>query len=163
MVDADSFFVGVNKVLNQEGRDNLSTTLKELSQTVRNINAVALNLDELLTKQKGNLNTTLTNVASISNNVNQLTDSLAQSNFKQTLSNFETTVNRLNTVLADLEAGKGSVGKLLKDEALYENIEASTKEIELLIKDLEGASKALCTFSLFGKKEVPYEETETKE
>ena len=129
----------------------------------RNINAVALNLDELLTKQKGNLNTTLTNVASISNNVNQLTDSLAQSNLKQTLSNFETTVNRLNTVLADLEAGKGSVGKLLKDEALYENIEASTKEIELLIKDLKAHPKRYVHFSLFGKKEVPYEETETKE
>ena len=163
LVDADSLFVGVNKVLNQEGRDNLSTTLKELSQTVRNINAVALNLDELLTKQKGNLNTTLTNVASISNNVNQLTDSLAQSNLKKTLSNFETTVNRLNTVLADLEAGKGSVGKLLKDEALYENIEASTKEIELLIKDLKEHPKRYVHFSLFGKKEVPYQETETKE
>ena len=137
LVDADSLFVGVNKVLNQEGRANLSSTLAELSTTVRNINGVASSLNQLLTKQKGNLNTTLTNVAAISTNVNQLTDSLAQSNLKQTLTNFETTVNRLNSLLTDLEAGKGSAGKLLKDEALYENIEASTKEIELLIRDLK--------------------------
>ena len=124
---------------------------------------MASSLDQLLTKQKENLNTTLTNVAAISTNVNQLTDSLAQSNLKQTLTNFETTVNRLNSLLTDLEAGKGSAGKLLKDEALYENIEASTKEIELLIRDLKEHPKRYVHFSLFGKKEEPYKETEPKE
>ena len=163
LVDADSLFVGVNQVLNQEGRANLSSTLAELSVTVRNINAVASSLDQLLTKQKGNLNTTLANVAAISTNVNQLTDSLAQSNLKQTLTNFETTVNRLNVLLTDLEAGKGSAGKLLKDEALYKNIEASTKEIELLIRDLKEHPKRYVHFSLFGKKEEPYKVTEPKE
>ena len=163
LVDADSLFVGVNKVLNQEGRTNLSSTLAELSVTVRNINSVASSLDQLLSKQRGNLNTTLTNVADISTNINQLTDSLAQSNLKQTLTNFETTVNRLNILLTDLEAGKGSVGKLLKDDALYKNIEASTKEIELLIRDLKEHPKRYVHFSLFGKKEEPYNETEPKE
>ena len=156
--NADSLFVGINEVLNKEGKNNLSTSLTELSSTVKNINAVAQSLDDLLTKQEGNLNTTLDNVASISKNVNQLSDSLAQSNIKQSIRSFETTLNRLNSLLENLEQGKGSMGKLLKDEQLYNNIEASTKEIELLIKDLKEHPKRYVHFSLFGKKEEPYKE-----
>lgn len=156
--NADSLFIGVNEVLNKDGRNNLSLTLNELSTTVKNINTVAQSLDQLLTKQKGNLNTTLNNVAAISKNVNQLSDSLAQSNIKQSILSFESTLNRLNSLLANLEQGKGSMGRLLKDEQLYNNIEASTKEIELLIKDLKEHPKRYVHFSLFGKKEEPYED-----
>ena len=159
--DADSLFVGINTTLNQKGRTNLSSTLDDLAQTLKNVNRVSKSLDELMTKQKGNLNTTLSNVAKISENVNQLTDSLAQSNIKQTLAEFETTVKQLNSILADLDAGKGSLGKLLKQEGVYQNIEASTKEIELLIKDLKEHPKRYVHFSLFGKKETPY--TDQKE
>jgi phospholipid/cholesterol/gamma-HCH transport system substrate-binding protein len=158
LANADSLFIGVNEVLNKDGRNNLSVTLVELSGTVKNINAVATSLDNLLTKQKANLNTTLDNVAAISKNVNQLSDSLAQSNIKQSIRSFETTLGRLNTLLSDLEQGNGSMGKLLKDEKLYNNIEASTKEIELLIKDLKAHPKRYVHFSLFGKKEEPYQD-----
>jgi phospholipid/cholesterol/gamma-HCH transport system substrate-binding protein len=45
----------------------------------------------------------------------------------------------------------------MKDDALYTNLEASTKEVELLIRDLKEHPKRYVHFSLFGKKEVPYE------
>ncbi len=158
LVNADSLFTGINTVLNQEGKDNLSTTLADLSKTIKSINGVASSLDQLLDSQEGNLTTTLDNFAKISSNVNELTDSLAQSNIKQTLLDFEKTVNRLNGVLSDIEQGKGSMGKLMKDESVYNNIQATTKEIELLIKDLKEHPKRYVHFSLFGKKETPYEE-----
>lgn len=158
LANADSLFIGVNDVLNKEGRNNLSLTLNELSQTVKNVNAVTASLDQILNKQKANLNTTLENVAEISKNVNQLSDSLAQSNIKQSIDNFEATLIKLNSLLANLEAGKGSMGKLLNDDQLYSNIEASTKEIELLIKDLKEHPKRYVHFSLFGKKEEPYQD-----
>ena len=158
LVNADSLFTGINTVLNQEGKDNLSTTLADLSKTIKRINRVASSLDQLLDSQEGNLTTTLDNFAKISSNVNELSDSLAQSNIKQTLLAFEKTVNRLNGVLSDIEQGKGSMGKLMKDESVYNNIQATTKEIELLIKDLKEHPKRYVHFSLFGKKETPYEE-----
>ncbi len=155
--NADSLFIGVNEVLGKEGRNNLSTTLSDLSKTVKNINVLATGLNQVLSKQKENISSTLENVAAISKNVNQLSDSLAQSNIKQSITSFETTLNKLNFILSDLEQGNGSMGKLLKDEQLYNNIEASTKEIELLIKDLKEHPKRYVHFSLFGKKDAPYE------
>ena len=94
--------------------------------------------------------------------MNQLSDSLAQSNIKQSIDNFETTLIKLNGLLANLEEGKGSMGKLLKDEQLYNNIESSTKEIELLIKDLKEHPKRYVHFSLFGKKEEPYQDKKNR-
>ena len=162
LVNADALFTGVNQVLNQGGRENLSVTLNDLSKTVKNINAVAGSLNQVLTKQDKNLNTTLNNLATISDNMNQLSDSLAQSKIKQSIDNFETTLIKLNGLLANLEEGKGSMGKLLKDEQLYNNIESSTKEIELLIKDLKEHPKRYVHFSLFGKKEEPYQDKKNR-
>ena len=162
LVNADALFTGVNQVLNQEGRENLSVTLNDLSKTVKNINAVAGSLNQVLSKQDKNLNTTLNNLATISDNMNQLSDSLVQSNIKQSIDNFETTLIKLNGLLANLEEGKGSMGKLLKDEQLYNNIESSTKEIELLIKDLKEHPKRYVHFSLFGKKEEPYQDKKNR-
>ncbi|MGB2245175.1 MAG: MlaD family protein [Flavobacteriaceae bacterium] len=158
LTNADTLFAGINTVLNEEGQDNLSVTLRDLSKAIKNINTVAQSLNGILTQQKGNLNTTLDNVASISQNVNQLSDSLVHSNIKQTLVKFETTVTQLNRILSDIDQGKGSLGKLVKEDGVYQNIEASTREIEALIKDLKEHPKRYVHFSLFGKKETPYQE-----
>ena len=73
---------------------------------------------------------------------------------------FENTVISLNSILKSIESGEGTIGKLMKDEDLYNNLEASTKEVELLIKDLKEHPKRYVHFSLFGKKETPYNSDE---
>ena len=45
LVDADSLFTGINEVLNQEGKANLTNTLASLSTTVANINKAAVSFD----------------------------------------------------------------------------------------------------------------------
>ena len=42
-----------------------------------------------------------------------------------------------------MEQGKGSVGKLLKDEALYNNVKKTSKELALLLQDLRFESNTL--------------------
>lgn len=159
LTNADSLFVGVNKVLNEQGKNNLSATLTDLAATIKKVNSIANSFDQLLIKQKQNLSSSIENTAKITANVNQITDSIAQLNIKQSIVEFDRTVAQLNTILTALDQGKGSAGKLLKDEGLYQNLEASTKEIELLIKDLKLHPKRYVHFSLFGKKEEPYNDT----
>lgn len=156
LTNADSLFTGVNRVLNEEGKQNLSTTLSELAATIKSVNSIAISFDQLLMKQKQNVSSSIENTAKITANVNQITDSIAQLNIKQSIIEFDQTVAQLNSILTALEQGKGSAGKLLNDEGLYQNLEASTKEMELLIKDLKLHPKRYVHFSLFGKKEQPY-------
>ena len=121
----------------------------------RNVNQ-AKNFDQLLNKQKQNLSSSITNTAKITANLSQITDSIAQLNLKKSLVEFDRTVLQLNNILTSLDQGQGTAGKLLKDEGLYQNLEASTKQIEMLIRDLKMHPKRYVHFSLFGKKEEPY-------
>lgn len=163
LVDADSLFTGINEVLNQEGKANLTNTLASLSTTVANINKAAVSFDGLLSAQKNNLNTTLDNVSVASKNLAQLSDSLAAANVKQTVTTLQKTLAELDKTLTAINQKEGTAGKLIYDTDLYDNLSASTKEVELLLRDLKEHPKRYVHFSLFGKKETPYKTTQTKE
>ena len=51
------------------------------------------------------------------------------------------------------------MGKLLKDEALYNNLKGTTKEMESLLRDIKLHPKRY--FRILSKKEIPYKEEET--
>lgn len=157
LTKADTLFEGVNEVLNEEGKANLTSTLNELSKTVNKINALSSTLNDLLGSEENGLANSLQNVNAITQNLNQVSDSLAQANLKGTIAKFEETATQLNLLLNDINSGKGSLGKLMQDEGLYQNLEASTKEVELLLKDLKAHPKRYVHFSLFGKKDTPYQ------
>lgn len=157
LTKADTLFEGVNEVLNEEGKANLTSTLNDLSKTVNKINALSSTLNDLLGSEENGLANSLQNVNAITQNLNQVSDSLAQANLKGTIAKFEETATQLNLLLYDINSGKGSLGKLMQDEGLYQNLEASTKEVELLLKDLKAHPKRYVHFSLFGKKDTPYQ------
>jgi phospholipid/cholesterol/gamma-HCH transport system substrate-binding protein len=58
--------------------------------------------------------------------------------------------------MADLNSGKGSMGKMLKDDVLYNNFAKSSKELELLLQDVRLYPTRYVNVSLFGKKNKPY-------
>lgn len=57
--------------------------------------------------------------------------------------------------MADVQSGKGTLGKLAKDEALYDNFAKTSKELELLLQDLRLNPTRYVNVSLFGKNK-PY-------
>ncbi len=56
------------------------------------------------------------------------------------LGSFETILNRFDLLLADIEAGKGNVGKFIKDEALYDDLAKSAKELKTLVADVNNGT-----------------------
>ena len=59
------------------------------------------------------------------------------------LSTFQTSVNRIDALLAGVEAGQGNLGKLLKDEGLYNTINAITAEGQKLLTDIRKGNGTL--------------------
>lgn len=55
------------------------------------------------------------------------------------------------------KTGHGTLGKLMKDEALYTNLTNASKELEELLKEVKEHPKRFVHISVFGKKEKPYE------
>ena len=68
------------------------------------------------------------------------------------INNFEVVGKKLNLTLEKIEKNKGSFGKLVNDDALYNNLISSSEELETLIKDLKANPKKYVHFSIFGRK-----------
>ena len=115
------------------------------------------NADDLLTENKGKLDNTIKNIDKTAANFSKLSDTLANANIGKTIKTLENTLATTEKMMKDLESGKGSAGKLLKDDALYNNLSGASKELELLLSDMKMNPKRYVHFSLFGKKPKPYE------
>jgi len=59
-------------------------------------------------------------------------------------------------MLETINKGKGTIGKLVSDDKLYNNIAAMSKELESLLREMKLNPKRFVHFSLFGKKAKPY-------
>jgi phospholipid/cholesterol/gamma-HCH transport system substrate-binding protein len=137
------------KQTSKKASKNLNSTLAEFSAASKNVNS-------LLVDNKERINGTMTNLNKTSANFSKISDSLAQIKIGKTVKNLEKTLAKVDLIMADLQNGKGTMGKLLKDEALYNNFSKTTKELELLLQDVRLNPTRYVNVSLFGKKNKPY-------
>ena len=156
LTSADSLFVGVSNVLDSDTQANLKNTLENLSVTMENINNASLAAHNILAQNQEQLNATFVNIKDTSENLKSITDSISSAEISRSINQFSKTVAGLNTIVSAIDAGEGTAGKLIRDEALYDNLRAATKELELLMRDLKNHPKRYIHFSLFGKKDEPY-------
>jgi len=156
LTSVDELFDGVSNVLNNQTQENLKTTLTELTRTVENINSISKKLDVLLSDNTTAIDTTLKNLASTSSNLNQISDSLAMVNIKSMLDKYNQVAQNLNQILEQVNRGEGTAGKLINDPKLYQNLDETLNALQTLINDLKENPKRYVHFSLFGKKNKPY-------
>lgn len=156
IVSTDSLLVGINEIMDAKTRADLKSSIAELNATISNFNAISKSVNEMVTTNKLKIGNTLTNTELMTSNFAKLSDSLANSNLGTTIKNLETTVNSLNGILTNAESGKGTLGKLLKDEEMYNNLTSASKELDELLREMKLHPKRFVHFSLFGKKDKGY-------
>jgi len=155
-VSADSLLLNLNSVFDDSTKKNLQSSIAQLNSTIASFKTTSETLNELVSSNQDNLKSTLNNIENISDNLSKITDSVAESNLTETIASLETTISNFNKVLVKIENGKGSIGKLMQDESLYNNLEGATSELEALLKDIKLHPKRY--FRILSKKEIPYDE-----
>ena len=118
VVSTDSLLVGLNEIMDAKTRADLKSSIAQLNATISNFNAISKSVNEMMATNKVKIGNTLTNTELMTNNLAKLSDSLANSNLGTTVKNLEITVNNLNSILANVESGEGTLGKLLKDDEM---------------------------------------------
>ena len=154
---ADTTLTGVNKILDAKTTNDLKVAIAEISTTMRNLNQASVTLNKLLADSQSNLRSTLQNANKITTDLAKVSGELSEAELNKVIADAQTTLNNLNTLLADIEGGKGTIGKLMKDEALYKDLDNSAKQLELLLQDFRLNPKRYVHFSIFGKKAKVYE------
>jgi phospholipid/cholesterol/gamma-HCH transport system substrate-binding protein len=92
----------------------------------------------------------------VASDFSKVSDSISKANIGKTIQNLEQTLSKVNGIMSDVKSGKGSFGKLMNDDALYVNLNKTSKEIELLLQDVRLNPTRYVNVSLFGKKNKPY-------
>lgn len=152
----DAVMTNVNSVLDDKTKANLRGSIANLNETLAEFKGASKSVNQMLADNKTKINSTLANVDKASANFVKISDSIAKADLGKTIKKLETTLDNTNKIVADLNSGKGSMGKLLKDETLYSNFAKSSKELELLLQDLRLNPTRYINVSLFGKKNKPY-------
>ncbi len=159
LVSADSLLTSVNLILNEESRNNIKNTIKDLNTTVANFKKASGTFNTMLDGNKEKLDNTFANVDNITSNLSKVSDSLAKLEINKTMKQLESTIAGFDNIITGIENGEGSVGKLLKDEELYNNLTGASLQMEQLLEDMKLNPKRYVHFSLFGKKPKQYEKT----
>lgn len=146
----DSIAIIVQQVLNKNTRDNLVKAIGNIQQTLENITHTTYNIDTLMESQRNNLSRIINNVESISSNLKQnnkkitniltnfsdLSDSLAKARIPQTIAQVNKAVIDLDSILMKINRGEGSLGQLLSNEQLYNEVEKAARDLNLLLEDI---------------------------
>ncbi len=149
----DTLLLSLNNILNPQTQKHLNNGFADLEITLHHIKNTSAHLDYFLQKNKHHLDSSMQNIDKITSDFAKLGDSLKQIKMVQLTRDLNNAITKLNTSLDKINKGEGSVAKLMNDKKLYENLERSTKELELLLKDLRENPKRYVHFSLWGQKE----------
>ncbi|SNR67249.1 phospholipid/cholesterol/gamma-HCH transport system substrate-binding protein [Maribacter sedimenticola] len=153
---ADSVLVNVNSVLDTETKKELKEVIVGLNDLIVSLNGSASSLNSLLNGNKESLDNSLQNFEKLTTNFANLSDSLNAAGLGETLTSLKATLANLNEVTQKIESGDGTLGMLMTDKELYNNLNNSSKELDLLLQDFRLNPKRYVNVSVFGKKQKEY-------
>ncbi len=167
----DSVMTVITTVLDKDARESLSSSLRSLNRTFSTMEFAMVKLDSVIYKNDIRVTTILQNVESITTNLHNnnemiartlknfesISDSLAKSNIKNTIQNLDKSLSEFDKILQKIEQGEGTIGLLLNDKEMYNNLTSASKQLDLLIEDMKKHPKRYVTFSLLGGRRTAFE------
>ena len=163
----DSVLTSVNNTINPEFQKNINRSLASIANTLNTLEHTAIQVDGMVGLEKSKISGILSNVESISRNLNnnnqkltqiftnleRVSDNAARVNFEETMNKANMAVANLQSIVDSIDTGKGSLGKLVNDDKLYNNLEDASKSLDNLIIDVKENPKRYIHFSVFGRKD----------
>ncbi|QXP58626.1 MlaD family protein [Olleya sp. HaHaR_3_96] len=153
----DTLMGNLNVLVADQSENGLKSTLAELNSTLKSYNGLAHSINALVKKNDANVTAMVDNFNTTSANFSTMSEKLNKVDITKTVADLEATLGSVNKMLAGIEKGDGSIGKLLKDDKLYTNMEGAALQMEQLLEDMKLNPKRYVHFSLFGKKAKRYD------
>lgn len=168
----DTMMTALHAVFNPETRNNINESFISIRNTLNNLESTTYNLDTLVYGQKKRLERILFNVESITENFREndanitniltnfslISDTLAKANIAGTLKNVNSVLTRVAAITEKIDEGKGTVGLLINDNKLYDNLNKSSAQLDALIEDIKLNPFRYVNVSIFppSKKRMEY-------
>jgi len=143
----DSLLLAVRPIAENQSINN---TLKSLETLSKNLEQSSAELKNVMQKDIPYI---LNNVKMLTDNLASTTKSLDNANIAETLQKLDSTIQNINNITEKIDNDTGSLGLLINDKKLYNNLTNTTDNANLLMIDLKENPKRYVHFSVFGKSE----------
>lgn len=163
----DTLVGNVNDVLDERGRNDLRQTLANLSAVSHNLTVTTASLNNLLNAQTGTVTKTFNNLEAFSRslaslqaklpaiaaNLETTTGNLSRLQLDRTLASIDTAMDDLQRIIAKVNSTNGTLGALINEKKLYNNLTSTVNSLNLLMQDVRVNPKRYVNISVFGKKD----------
>jgi len=151
--------------------DNTATSeiegsMRDVKLAIRKLGSVAGQMEGFIADEKIRFDNILGNVENITynlkksndavtaiiGNTKKITDDVLSSDYKEVISEKKKSLKSFNEVLLKIKSGEGSIGLLLNDKQLYNELVTTNKDLQNLVKDLQKNPNRYIHLSVFGSK-----------
>lgn len=169
----EQIIVSVNSFWDTSAAYTIDESLYEVRDAIEKFGELANNLSILVeneTKQvnvilkdvkeiTGNIAANSDSITNVIHNLSSITDDVADSGLDTILTDLKSGLTELNVLLADINEGQGTVGKLLHTDSLHQELMETNQSIQNLLDDFQANPNKFVHFSVFGRKVKGYQTT----
>lgn len=157
LTKVDSVLSDIDQVLDARSKQHLRQSMESLSVAMDQLSQTATGLNVLVDRNQNELDAAFKSILKTSTNLETITDSIAAVNTAQMLKDLSGSISALNQITNSMAQGEGSLGALIQDDGLYQDLRTLTEDAQNLLKDIKSKPKRYVHFSLFGQKDDPQE------
>lgn len=129
---------------------NLPLIIQNTELITENLNRSSEQLNILLRNDIPQMTGTFTRAGE---NVTVLTDKMNQLDLQATLDSVNQTISSVHRMMEQIQNPNGTLGKLMSDAELYNNLNHTVQSADSLVTDLKAHPKRYVHFSVFGRKQ----------
>ncbi|TWR26077.1 MCE family protein [Mucilaginibacter achroorhodeus] len=162
----DSALASINHIMNPRFQANVDRSFASIANSLQTLEGTTKKIDALVGAQTSHINGIMTNAEAVSNNLKTSTaklngissnferfsNDLANSNIKGTLDNANKATADLSATMAKINSTNGSLGLLMNDTKMYDNLNSASANLNNLFIDIKAHPSRYVHFSVFGKK-----------
>ena len=163
----DSVLHIITNVFDVNTKNNVRDIVSNLNAITKSFAVSAVSLETMMDAQQGSLSHSLGNVEQFTKNLNTNNDqfnaivanaqtaskNLAAINLQSTVDSLNVAINNFKDGSAKINSKDGSLGLLLNDKELYNNLESTANKLNILLDDIRVHPKRYVNISIFGKKD----------
>ena len=150
LISMDSVMGNINKIMGNQAVEDLSFTISSLKTSMENLSQLTDHANEMLAANKGKVGGIVDNLNKVAGNMEKVSDTLANAELGATIASLQQTLFSLQHMMNKVEAGEGNLGQLLHNDTLYQNLENSSRQLELLLQDFREHPDRYIHISVFG-------------
>ncbi len=162
----DSILTSLNNTVSPEFQKNFNNSFASIAHILQTLESTTRKVDGMVGTQSNRITAIFANMESISgnlknnnqritaimSNLQSVTDQFARANFERTIQNADKAIADMQTAVDKVNTGKGSLGKLINDDGLYNNLNNAANNLDNLMLDLKAHPGRYVSFSVFGGK-----------